>query len=87
MTDQKKTELTDYFYPIWTKIHNFRKIFDNGSYAPPPPPPPNSSQTRNLETFIRNKNSEKGPSTFLSINSRKGQYRDCTVAHPSAKLS
>ena len=27
MTNQKKTELIDYFHLVWTKIHNFRNIF------------------------------------------------------------
>ena len=27
MTNQKKTELIDFFHLVWTKIHNFRNIF------------------------------------------------------------
>ena len=61
MTDQKKTELIDFFDLVWTKnpqfLENFLKmeaIF-----------PQNSPQNRTLETFIRHKNSEKGP-TFSS---------------------
>ena len=57
MTNQKKTELIDFFDPVWTKnpqfLENFLKmeaIF-----------PENSHQDRTLETSIRHKNSEKGP--------------------------
>ena len=34
MTNQKKTELIDFFDLVWTKIHNFWKIFENGSHFP-----------------------------------------------------
>ena len=61
MTNQKKTELIDFFDLVWTKnpqfLENFLKmeaIF-----------PQNSPQNRTLETSIRHKNSEKGP-TFSS---------------------
>ena len=45
-----------------------------------------SPQNRILETPIRRKKFRKG-SYFLVKNSRKGQYRDHTVAHPRAKIS
>ena len=61
MTNQKKTELIDFFDLVWTKnpqfLENFLKmeaIF-----------PQNSPQNSTLETSIRHKNSEKGP-TFSS---------------------
>ena len=61
MTNQKKTELIDFFDPVWTKnqqfLENFLKmeaIFFQ-----------NSPQNRTLETSNRHKNSEKGP-TFSS---------------------
>ena len=57
MTNQKKTELIDFFDLVWTKnpqcLENFLKmdvIF-----------PPNSPQNRILGTSIRHKISEKGP--------------------------
>ena len=82
MTNQKKTELIDFFYLVWTKnpkfLENFLKMEAIFSQ--------NSPQNRTLETSIRQKNSEKGP-TFSSKNSRKGRYRDFTVAHPRPKIS
>ena len=61
MTNQKKTELIDLFDIVWTKnpqfLENFLKmeaiLFQN------------SPQNRILETSIRHKSSEKGP-TFSS---------------------
>ena len=38
MTNQKKTELIDFFDLVWTKIHNFWKIFENGSHFFPKQP-------------------------------------------------
>ena len=61
MTNQKKTELIDFFDPVWTKnpqfLDNFLKMEAIFSQ--------NSHQNRTLETSIRHKNSEKGP-TFSS---------------------
>ena len=61
MTNQKKTELIDFFDLVWTKSPQFLEnvlkmeaIFSQ-----------NSPQNRTLETSIRHKNSEKGP-TFSS---------------------
>ena len=61
MTNQKKTELIDFFDLVWTKNPQFLEnslkmeaIFSQ-----------NSPQNRTLETSIRQKNSEKGP-TFSS---------------------
>ena len=61
MTNQKKTELINYFDLVWTKNPQFQEnvlkmeaIFSQ-----------NSPQNRILETSIRYKNSEKGP-TFSS---------------------
>ena len=61
MTNQKKTELIDFFDLVWTKNPQFLEnalkmevIFSQ-----------NSPQNRTLETSIRHKNSEKGP-TFSS---------------------
>ena len=61
MTDQTKTELIDFFDLVWTKNPQFLEnvlkteaIFFQ-----------NSPQNRTLETSIRHKNSEKGP-TFSS---------------------
>ena len=61
MTNQKKTELINFFDLVWTKnpqfLENFLKMEAIFSQ--------NSSQNRTLETSIRHKNSEKGP-TFSS---------------------
>ena len=61
MTNQKKTELIDFFDLVWTKNSQFLKIFLNMEAIFSQ----NSPQTRTLETSIRHKNSEKGP-TFSS---------------------
>ena len=57
MTNQKKTELIDFFDLVWTtkstifgKDLKMQAIFSQ-----------NSPQNRTLETSIRHKNSEKGP--------------------------
>ena len=60
MTNQKKTELIDYFHLLGLKIHTFRKNFWKWK-----PFSQNSPQNRILETSIRHKNSEKSP-TFSS---------------------
>ena len=82
MTNQKKTELIDFFDTVWTKnpqfLENFLKMEAIFSQ--------NSPQNRTLETSIRHKSSEKGL-TFSSKNSRKGRYRDFIVAHPHPKIS
>ena len=61
MTNQMKTKLTDYFHLVWPKnlkfFENFWKMEAIFSQ--------NSPQNRILETSIRQKNSEKGP-TFSS---------------------
>ena len=61
MTNQKKTELIDFFDLVWTKnpqfLENFLKMEAIFSQ--------NSPQNRTLETSTTHKNSEKGP-TFLS---------------------
>ena len=61
MTNQKKTELIDFFDPVWTKnpkfLENVLKM--EASFFQ------NSPQNLILETSIRQKNSEKGP-TFSS---------------------
>ena len=61
MTNRKKTELIDFFDLVWTKnpqfLENFLKMEAIFSQ--------NSPQYRTLETSIRHKNSEKGP-TFSS---------------------
>ena len=61
MTNQMKTELIDHFHLVWTKkstiLENFSKMEDIFFQ--------NSPQNRILETSIRHKNSEKGP-TFSS---------------------
>ena len=61
ITNQKKTELIDLFDVVWTKIHNFLEKFlkMEATFSQ------NSPQNRTLETSIRHKNSEKGP-TFSS---------------------
>ena len=66
MTNQQKTELIDFFDLVWTKnpqfLENFLKmeaIF-----------PQNSPQNRTLETSIRHKNSEKGPTLSSKIPER-----------------
>ena len=80
MTNQKKTELIDFFDLVWTKnpqfLENFLKMKAIFSQ--------NSLQNRTLETSIRHKNSER--SNFSDKNSRKGRYRDFIVAHPSPKI-
>ena len=57
MTNQKKTELIDFFDLGWTKNPQFWKIF----WKWKPFFSQNSPQNRTLETSIRHKNSEKGP--------------------------
>ena len=61
MTNQKKTELIDFFDLVWTKnpqfLKNILKTEANFSQKSP--------QNRTLETSIRHKNSKKGP-TFSS---------------------
>ena len=61
MTNQKKTELIDFFDLVWTKNPQFLENFLNMEAIFSQ----NSSQNRTLETSIRHKNSEKGP-TFSS---------------------
>ena len=57
MTNQKKTGLIDFFDLVWTKnpqfLENFLKMEAIFSQ--------NNPQNRTLETSIRHKNSEKGP--------------------------
>ena len=66
MTNQKKTELIDYFHLVWTKnpqfLENFLKI--EGIFFQ------NSPQNRILETSIWHKNSEKGPPFSSKIPER-----------------
>ena len=61
MTNQKKTELIDFFDLVWTKNPQFLEKFlkMEAIFSQ------NSPQNRTLETSIRHKNSEKGP-TFSS---------------------
>ena len=61
ITNQQKTELIDFFDLVWTKNPQFFKTFlkMEAIFSQ------NSPQNRTLETTIRHKNSEKGP-TFLS---------------------
>ena len=61
MTNQKKTELIDFFDLVWTKNPQFwKKILKMEAIFFQ-----NSPQNRTLETSIWHKNSEKGP-TFSS---------------------
>ena len=60
MTDQKKTELIDFFDLVCKKSTIFGKFFKMEAIFSQ-----NSPQNRSLETSIRHKNSEKGP-TFSS---------------------
>ena len=75
MTNQKKTELIDFFNLVWTKnpkfLGNFLKMEAIFSQ--------NSSQNRTLESSIRH--------NFFVTNSRKGRYRNFIVAHPRPKIS
>ena len=57
MTNQKKTELIDFFDIVWTKNPQFLEHF----WKWKPFFSQNSPQNRALETAIRHKNSEKGP--------------------------
>ena len=61
ITNQKKTELIDFFDLVWTKNPQFLEIFlkIEAIFSQ------SSPQNRTLETSIRHKNSEKGP-TFSS---------------------
>ena len=61
ITNQKKTELIDFFDLVWTKNPQFLEIFlkMEAIFSQ------NSPQNRTFETSIRHKNSEKGP-TFSS---------------------
>ena len=61
MTNQKKTELIDFFDPVWTKNPQFlENVLKMEAIFPQ-----NSPQNHTLETSIRHKDSEKGP-TFSS---------------------
>ena len=61
MTNQKKTELIDFFDLVWKKNPQFlENVLKMEAIFPQ-----NSPQNRTLETSIRHKNSEKGP-TFSS---------------------
>ena len=57
MTNQKKTELINFFDLVWTKYRQFLEILlkMEGIFSQ------NIPQNRTLETSIRHKNSEKGP--------------------------
>ena len=81
MTNQKKTELIDFFDLVWTKNPQFLEIF----LKIEPIFSQNSPQNSTLETSIRHKNFERVQ--LFRQNSRKGQYRDFTVAHPRPKIS
>ena len=61
ITNQKITELIDFFDLVWTKNPQFLESFlkMKAIFSQ------NSPQNRTLETPIRHKNSEKGP-TFSS---------------------
>ena len=61
MTNQEKTELIDFFDLVWTKNPQFLENFLNieAMFSQKNP------QNRILETSIRHRNSDKGP-TFLS---------------------
>ena len=61
MTNQKKTELIDFFDLVWPKNPQFLEngLKKEATFSQ------NSPQNRTLETSIRHKNSEKGP-TFSS---------------------
>ena len=79
MTNQKKTELIDFFELVLTKNPQFLEnclkmeaIFSK-----------NSPQNRTLETSIRHKNSEKGP----TFSSKTPERVDFIVAHPRPKIS
>ena len=61
MTNQKKTELIDYFHLVWTKNPQFKKKFLKMAVIFSQ----NSPQNHILETSIRHKSSENGP-TFSS---------------------
>ena len=71
MTNQKKTELIDFFDLVWTKNPQFLEAFVKMEAIFFP----NSLQNRTLETSVGHKNSEKSP-TFFVKHSRKGRYRD-----------
>ena len=68
MTNQTKTKLTDYFHLVsGLKIYNSRKFFENGIRFFSQ----NSPQNRILDTSIRHKNSEQGPSKIPERVNRK----------------
>ena len=81
MTNQKKTELIDFFDLVWTKnpqfLENFLKMKAIFSQ--------NSPQNRTLETSIRHKIPKRVQ--LFRQNSRKGRYRDFIVAHLRPKIS
>ena len=66
MTNQKKTELIDFFDLVWTKDRQFLEIFlkMEAIFSQ------NSPQNRTLEISIRHKNSEKGPTFSSNIPER-----------------
>ena len=81
MTNQKKTELIDFFDLVWTKnpqfLENFLKMEAIFSQ--------NSPQNRTLETSLGTKIPKRVQ--LFRQNSRKGRYRDFIVAHPHPKIS
>ena len=66
MTYQKKTELIDLFDLVWTKNPQFLEFFlkMEAIFSQ------NSPQNRTLETSIRHKNSENGPTFSTKIPER-----------------
>ena len=80
MTNQRKTELIDYFHLAWTKNPQFLKSFLKMEAL--------FSKTAPKIVFWRPSLDTKIPKKVLLLvkNSRKGRYRDHKVAHPRAKI-
>ena len=66
MTNQKKTKVIDFSILVWTKNPQFSENFSKMEAIFSQ----NSPQNRALETSIRHKNSEKGPTFSSNIPER-----------------
>ena len=82
ITNQKKTELIDFFDLVWTKKSTiFGNFFENGSHFFPKQP------SKSYFGDLHQAQKFRKGSNFFVKNSRKGRYRDFIVAHPRPKIS
>ena len=81
MTNQKKTELIDFFDLVWTKNQQFLEKFLK--WKPFLSKQPSESYFGDLHWAQK----FRIGSNFFVKNSRKGRYGDFIVAHPRPKIS